>query len=60
MLENVEVSIPVVPVFDMLPFCHDLPLKHTQQEDLITFTIPHEFIWMAKVWGVKITYTKEM
>lgn len=56
-ISDVRVSISYPPFTDNPLNVPDIGLKHTEDGDTIRFKIPSQFIWMAEVMGIKLTYT---
>lgn len=59
-IENVHVTIPHRDEFCELLGISEVPLEYTQQGDIVNFKIPHGLIWMAEIWGIKITYIQSV
>ena len=59
MIHNIHVMIKVPPFTDNPIFRDDhVGLKHTQNGDIITFTIPSHLLLMAEISGITLTYNK--
>ena len=56
-IEDVHVSIPVIPFMDSPFGLENIPLPHSQEGDIIKFELSTELYWVAKITGIEITYT---
>jgi len=59
-IENVNVSIPCLPFVNLPMDLQEISIHHEQEGNIVTFTIPHQFYWMAQITGVTITYESKV